>query len=76
MSARITLSPSRYGDVLAAMMGLAAPYEHSTLEPALITLVKVRVSQINGFQLRLVPEPSVLTLLALWLPLAAFGRRR
>ena len=48
MSARITLSPSRYGDVLAAMMGLAAPYEHSTLEPALITLVKVRVSQING----------------------------
>jgi AhpD family alkylhydroperoxidase len=48
MSARITLNPSRFGEVLAAMTGLAAPFENSSLEPALITLVKVRVSQMNG----------------------------
>jgi AhpD family alkylhydroperoxidase len=48
MTTRIQIDPSRYGDVLTAMMGLAAPFEHSSLEPALITLIKVRVSQMNG----------------------------
>ena len=48
MTTRLQLNPTRFGDVLAAMQGLAAPLEKSGLEPALIELVKVRVSQMNG----------------------------
>lgn len=38
----------KHTDVLQAMLGLNAAYEHSTLEPALLELVKLRASQING----------------------------
>lgn len=45
---RLTLDPARYRDVIQAMMGLAVPIRRSGLEPALLELVKVRASQING----------------------------
>ncbi|MDY6946035.1 MAG: carboxymuconolactone decarboxylase family protein [Pseudomonadota bacterium] len=43
-----SFDPSRFPDVLQAMLGLNAAYENSTLEPALLDLVKLRASQING----------------------------
>ena len=38
----------KHPDVFKALLGLAATYEDSTLEPALLELVKIRASQING----------------------------
>lgn len=38
----------KHPDVFKAMLGLNAAYEHSTLEPALLELLKLRASQING----------------------------
>ena len=38
----------KYPDIYKAMAGLGAGFEHSTLEHALIELVKLRASQING----------------------------
>lgn len=43
-----SFDPTRFPDVLRAMLGLNAAYENSTLEPALLDLVKLRASQING----------------------------
>jgi AhpD family alkylhydroperoxidase len=48
MSARINLMNGKYLDVFKAMQGLNAVFEGSTLEPALLELVKIRASQING----------------------------
>ena len=48
MSARINFQQAKYQDVMKAMLGLNAPYEGSTLEPALLELVKIRASQLNG----------------------------
>jgi len=43
---------SRYADVMPgamkAMVGLVREVRHSSLEPALVELVKIRASQING----------------------------
>lgn len=38
----------KFPDVLRAMLGLNAAYEASTLEPALLELIKLRASQLNG----------------------------
>lgn len=38
----------KFPDVFQAMLGLNAAYEKSTLESALLELVKLRASQING----------------------------
>lgn len=38
----------KHPDVLRAMLGLNAAYENATLEPALLELVKLRASQVNG----------------------------
>lgn len=38
----------KFPDVLQAMQGLSAGYEDSTLEPALLELIKLRASQLNG----------------------------
>jgi len=48
MAARLTLDPARYRDAVQAMLGLGAVARRSSLEPALLELVKVRASQING----------------------------
>lgn len=48
MSLRINLQQAKYQDVMKAMLGLNAPFEGSTLEPALLELVKIRASQLNG----------------------------
>lgn len=48
MSTRIRLNTTRDRDVLGAMLNLEATVRKSSLEPALLELVKVRVSQING----------------------------
>lgn len=48
MAARLTLDLTKHGDVLRAMMNLEAPVRRSSLEPALLELVKIRASQING----------------------------
>jgi AhpD family alkylhydroperoxidase len=48
MNARINLFTGKHQDVVKAMLGLSAPFETSTLEPALLELVKIRASQING----------------------------
>jgi AhpD family alkylhydroperoxidase len=48
MSARIHIQQAKYQDVMRAMLGLSAPLEGSTLEPALLELVKIRASQLNG----------------------------
>lgn len=48
MTARITLDPAKYRDAIQAMYGLGAVVDRSGLEPALLELVKVRASQING----------------------------
>lgn len=38
----------KFPEVMQAMLGLSAGYENSTLEPALLELVKIRASQLNG----------------------------
>lgn len=38
----------KHPDILKAMSGLSAGFENSTLEPAVIDLVKLRASQLNG----------------------------
>ncbi len=38
----------KHPDIFRAMSGLSAGFENSTLEPAVIELVKPRASQING----------------------------
>ena len=48
MSARINLMNGKYLDVFKAMQTLSAPLAGATLEPALLELVKIRASQING----------------------------
>jgi AhpD family alkylhydroperoxidase len=48
MNARLNLDPARYRDALQAMMGLGTVIRRSSLEPALLELVKVRASQVNG----------------------------
>jgi len=45
---RLTFDYEKYRDVVQAMLGLAAPIRRSGLEPALLELVKIRASQING----------------------------
>jgi AhpD family alkylhydroperoxidase len=48
MTARGQFNYLNHQDVFKAMQGLGAPLEKSTLEPALLELVKLRASQING----------------------------
>ena len=48
MSQSRSFNIAKFPDVLQAMLGLNAAYENSTLEPALLELVKLRASQING----------------------------
>lgn len=48
MNARINFFTGKHQDVVKAMLGLSAPFETSTLEPALLELVKIRASQLNG----------------------------
>lgn len=48
MTARVNLFDGKHQDVLKAMLGLNVPLQGSTLEPALLELVKIRTSQING----------------------------
>lgn len=48
MSTRAQFDYRRHQDVFKAMLGLSGAFEGSTLEPALLDLVKVRASQING----------------------------
>lgn len=48
MSQRTPLNPFKFPDVVKPMLGLAAGFENSSLEPALLELVKIRASQING----------------------------
>jgi len=48
MQTRITLEPTKFEPILRAMYALRAAVRESGLEPSLLTLVKVRVSQING----------------------------
>ncbi len=45
---RIAFDSEKYRDVVQAMLGLAGPVRRSGLEPALLELVKIRASQING----------------------------
>ena len=45
---RINLTAPSMAPVMKAMFALEAPLAHSTLEPALRELVKMRASQING----------------------------
>jgi AhpD family alkylhydroperoxidase len=48
MSNRLQLEPGKFPDVYSAMLGLSSVVAAAGLEPALIGLVKVRASQING----------------------------
>jgi len=48
MSTRINFFSGKHQDVIKAMLGLSAPFESSSLEPALLELVKIRASQLNG----------------------------
>lgn len=48
MTARAQFDYGKFQDVFKAMLGLSKPFETSTLEPALLELVKVRASQLNG----------------------------
>lgn len=48
MTTRTQLNPARFPAIFQAMLGLAAGFENSSLEPALLELVKIRASQING----------------------------
>ena len=45
---RVNLQNSALADIMKAMYGLEAPLRHSSLEPALRELIKVRASQLNG----------------------------
>lgn len=45
---RINLQSPALADIMKAMHGLEAPLRHSSLEPALRELIKVRASQLNG----------------------------
>src|SRR3954464_10899544 len=45
---RINVNDPAFTGVLKAMYGLEAPLQNSGLEPKLLELVKIRVSQING----------------------------
>ena len=48
MQARIPFSPARFDAVFKAMVGLHSTVDASGLEPSLLHLVRMRVSQING----------------------------
>jgi len=48
MSQQRSFNIMKHQDVFKAMLGLNAAFEHSTLEPSLIELVKLRASQLNG----------------------------
>ena len=48
MQARIPLVQEKFDAVFRAMWGLKGPILESGLEPSLLHLVKLRVSQING----------------------------
>ena len=48
MTARIPLNLAKHREIYAAMAGLGAAVRRSGLEPALLNLIKVRASQING----------------------------
>jgi AhpD family alkylhydroperoxidase len=48
MSQRRPFDPAKYPDILQAMLNLTVASQNSKLEPALLELVKIRVSQING----------------------------
>lgn len=48
MQARLTFDPAKHRDAFQAMLGLGAAVNRSGLEPALLELVKIRASQING----------------------------
>lgn len=48
MSQQRPFNYTKHPDVFKAMLGLSAGFENSTLEHALIELVKLRASQING----------------------------
>lgn len=48
MTQHARLNIMKFPDLFKAMGGLAAGFENSSLEPALLELVKVRASQING----------------------------
>jgi AhpD family alkylhydroperoxidase len=48
MSERLKLNSPNFKGVYQAMIGLSSVVKSSTLEPALLELVKTRVSQLNG----------------------------
>ena len=48
MTVRIPFQPSKMKDIAAAMRGLHAVVDRSTLEYRLVELVRTRVSQVNG----------------------------
>lgn len=48
MTARIPFDITKHREIYSAMQGLGAAIRRSGLEPALLHLVKVRASQING----------------------------
>jgi len=48
MSNRLQLNSPKFKVVYQAMLGLSAAVRSSTLEPALLELVRTRVSQLNG----------------------------
>lgn len=48
MSVRIPLDPKKFGDVLGAMLGMNKVIASSGIEPKLLYLVEIRVSQLNG----------------------------
>jgi len=48
MTKRVQFNPAKHQAVFKAMLGLGAPLTESTLEHALLELVKIRASQING----------------------------
>lgn len=48
MHARLTFDPVKHRDAYQAMLGLGAAVSRGGLEPALLELVKIRASQING----------------------------
>jgi AhpD family alkylhydroperoxidase len=48
MQPRISFEPAKFESVFRAMLGLGKAVRESTLEPALIELVRTRVSQINA----------------------------
>jgi AhpD family alkylhydroperoxidase len=48
MQTRIPLTPTKFAAEFRAMRGLHAAVDESGLEPALLELVRMRVSQING----------------------------